>query len=287
MSKTMNEKGFSTMEVNAIKVDMESTWAKEVLIPSLEYLKKGIEPWTMIKAPLEYINLFKGQRELKRSFLNIVREFDYRRVDVKSLNFKDGYLDCWDGHHTIEALKAKGYKYAWFRLFYNLDLEEEAYLFVNQSKNVTRLSPADSFNCQRQLELDPAKSILEVCDKYNVTVGGRKGSLRNVTAPRKLVQIYNDCGKEGVDYSLGIIELSGWADKDSKAYVEAALNIGYQAYKMFKGDVIKTVKLTEKLKTYENSSAFIDAQRKKYKDVSAKHPEDCMRLFVADVTNNK
>ena len=200
-----------------VKVDMNSTWAKEVLLPALKHLRESGEAWTMIKAPLELINEFEGQRGYKHSLCYIISNFDYKRVEVKSLNFKDGCLECWDGKHTIKGLEIMGYKTAWFRLFDNLSTKEEAQLFCDQSKGVTRLTPADAFNCCRQLGLDPAKSILEVCDKYNVTVCEKKKALRNVTAPRKLMQIFDEFGKEGLDYALGIIELSGWADHDSKS----------------------------------------------------------------------
>ena len=86
-----------------------------------------------------------------------------------------------------------------------------------------------------------------------------------------------------VCYALGIIELSGWADHDSKAYVEASLNVGYQAFKLYGSDLIKTVKLTNELKKYPNSTEFIDVQRKTYNDRSTKHPEGCMGQFVKDL----
>lgn len=89
--------------------------------------------------------------------------------------------------------------------------------------------------------------------------------------------------KRGLDYALGIIELSGWADHDSKAYVEASLNVGYQAFKLYGSDLIKTVKLTNELKKYPNSTEFIDVQRKTYNDRSTKHPEGCMGQFVKDL----
>mgnify|MGYP003421069286 FL=1 len=266
-----------------VKVDMNSTWAKEVLLPALKHLRESGEAWTIIKAPLELINEFEGQRGYKHSLSYILSNFDYKRVEVKSLNFKDGCLTCWDGKHTIKGLEIMGYKTAWFRLFDNLSTKEEVRLFCEQSKGVTRLTPADAFNCCRQLGVEPAKSILEVCDKYNVTVCEKKKALRNVTAPRKLMQIFDEFGKEGLDYALGIIELSGWADHDSKAYVEASLNVGYQAFKLYGSDLIKTVKLTNELKKYPNSTEFIDVQRKTYNDRSTKHPEGCMGQFVKDL----
>lgn len=280
--KTNNMNAYNTLDVNAVKVDMESDWAKNVLIPALEEIRRTGEAYAVIKVPLKYINLFRGQRDLKASFSWILKNFDPKRVEVKTLNFRDGYLNSDDGHHTIEALKIMGYEEAWFRLFDNLSVEEEARLFIEQNKGVTRLSPADAFKCAEKLNLEPAKTILEVCEKYDVVVGGKKGSLRNITAPRKLLQIYNDYGKEGVDYALGLIELSGWATSDSKAYIEASLNIGYQAYKLFKNDLVCTVKLVKEMSKFKTSTEFIDAQRKKYNEVSAKHPEDCMRLFVKE-----
>ena len=44
-----------------VKVDMNSTWAKEVLLPALKHLRESGEAWTIIKAPLEFINEFEGQ----------------------------------------------------------------------------------------------------------------------------------------------------------------------------------------------------------------------------------
>lgn len=288
MKKSVNNimSNHNTMSVEQVKVDMNSAWAKDVLIPALEEIRRDPNrPWTIIKAPLCFVNLFAGQRDLKASYLYIRKHFDYKRSEVKSLNFRDGYLDCWDGHHTIESLKEKGYEWAWFRLFDNLPIEEEARLFMEQSKGVTRLSPADTFECMRKLSLEPATSILKICEKYNVTVGGPKGSLRNITAPRKLLQIYDDFGLDGVNYAIGLIDLSGWANHDSKAFVEASLNIGYQAYKMYGNDLINLVKLSNVLRTYPTSSEFIDEQRKEFKDVSTKHPEGCMGLFVEKVLN--
>ena len=278
----------NTLGVERVKVDMNSTWAKTVLIPALKEIRENpSRPWTMIRCPLNLINLFEGQRELKHSYLSILRNFDYKQSDVKSVNFRDGYIECWDGHHTIESLIAKGYKWAWTRLFDNLTVEEEAHLFMHQNDGVTRVSPADMFNCARKLNLEPAVSILKICDKYNVTVGGKKGSLRNITAPRKLLQIYDEFGDEGVNYALALIDLSGWADHDSKAFVEASLNIGYQAYKRYGNDMLKTIKLVKALEQYATSTEFIDAQRKEFKDVSTKHPEGCMGLFVEKVIEGK
>ena len=291
MKKKVNMNGINsknTLGVERIKVDMNSTWAKTILIPALKEIRENpSRPWTMVKVPLNLINLFEGQRDLKHSYLSILRNFDYKRSEVKSLNFRDGYLECWDGHHTIESLNAKGYKWAWCRLFDGLTVEEEAYLFMHQNDGVTRVSPADMFNCARKLNLEPAVSILKICDKYNVTVGGKKGNLRNITAPRKLLQIYDEFGDEGVNYALGLIDLSGWADHDSKAFVEASLNIGYQAYKRYGNDMLKTIKLVKALEQYATSTEFIDAQRKEFKDVSTKHPEGCMGLFVEKVIEGK
>lgn len=286
-SITVNTTDTSAKEPVIVKVDMNSLWARRVLVPALEELKASGKDWTMIEIPLELINEFKGQRDFKHSLSYILNNFDYRRVDVKSVNFHDGYFTCWDGKHTVRALRVMGYKTAWFRMFNDLPLEEEARLFIEQSKGVTRLTPTDKFNCARQLRMEPAKSILEVCDKFNVTVCEKRKPIRNITAPRKLMQIFDEYGKDGVNFALGVIELSGWANHDSKAYVEASLNIGYQAYKMYGNDLINLVKLADALKEYKTSTEFIDKQREVFKEVSAKHPEGCMGLFVESVINAK
>ena len=84
----------NTLGVERVKVDMNSTWAKTVLIPALKEIRENpSRPWTMIRCPLNLINLFEGQRELKHSYLSILRNFDYKQSDVKSVNFRDGYIE--------------------------------------------------------------------------------------------------------------------------------------------------------------------------------------------------
>ena len=49
MAKKVN---MSNTTKELVKVDMNSTWAKEALLPALKHLRESGEAWTMIKAPL-------------------------------------------------------------------------------------------------------------------------------------------------------------------------------------------------------------------------------------------
>ena len=75
-----------------VKVDMNSTWAKEVLLPALKNSRESGEAWTIIKAPLEFINEFEGQRGYKHSLSYILSNFDYKRVEVNPLISKMAVL---------------------------------------------------------------------------------------------------------------------------------------------------------------------------------------------------
>ena len=62
MNKKVNMNSINsknTLGVERIKVDMNSTWAKTVLIPALKEIRENpSRPWTMVKVPLNLINLF-------------------------------------------------------------------------------------------------------------------------------------------------------------------------------------------------------------------------------------
>ena len=92
---------------------------------------------------------YQRSRKEKNRIAEIVANFDERIANEPKLSYRDGHYNCFDGQHTIAARKAinKG-KDLMIRckVYYEQTLEDEAFLFANQTGIASKPSPAVTLN---------------------------------------------------------------------------------------------------------------------------------------------
>lgn len=90
--------------------------------------------YIFVYVPLEYIKTDdKYQRNLDKSRVATIKNnFDPYMVDVKKLNYRDGYAHGWDGKHTITALIELGISTIPAMITFNKPYEWEEEMFNKQ-----------------------------------------------------------------------------------------------------------------------------------------------------------
>lgn len=236
--------------------------AKEIAVQIAAMMEYTGKDYAIYDLPIDLLNLDTYQREPNLLRVQkIADNFNSKRLEVKTANYRDGKFYLIDGQHSMLALKRLGMSHMECKVFIGMSMEEEASLFADQ--NICRQAVKDKaiFNANLIAGREPAVTIKRVCDAHGVTIKeGKVGEkrLRNVNSIRTLNKLAMR-GEKCLDLAFVIIEGTRWSeDKDMgyRAYTEAPLNIGYAAYPFIKNNPSKLKTLIIKLRQFNNCEEF-------------------------------
>lgn len=280
-TKKNNKNTTSTStKLEALKTEMA---AKEVLVNGLKNQLDTGRGWIVADVPISKLVVPEFQREVKLyNLAKIIKEFDYNRVDVKSVSYHEDTDEfvLMDGNHTRLALEHEGFKVMVCKVYFGLTPQQEAKLFVDQDAGKIKVSMADKYKALLWAGLEPATTIDRVLRYYGVSIG--KANYKTCSSVRKLMQIVNKYGEEGLDFCFGVIKQAGW-EKDYRAYTETGLNIGFNAYEELKDDYDAYKKFIKKLRKFETTTQVSDSARSQYPTIGSKHPEQLVGRYIREV----
>ena len=216
--------------------------------------------------------------------------FNYRIqffYDVKLVNFRfnpDGTGNFWilDGQHTLTVEKELGHETLTCKVFIGLSQKEEAKLFSKQNEFRRSITAFAQFKAEVVAEMKPAVDIKNLCDKYHIEIKQARGMVpaNTITSVRKLYNIVNKFGIEGLDFTLQTIIELGW-NKVEAGMNEKVLSI-YVAYPYCKDNATNYSKLKATLGSFENPQKMTDFATDKYRD-EAKVQTKCVEMFVENI----
>lgn len=285
MNKNMN-KGAIVESANNIAVDNAKTYAskkpnkgitkkqkakmyKMIVDRATEKAKLENRPWTVIDLPIDFLEIPKCQVPLDMTQVRkIIKEFDIKRVDIKLVNYRDGKFNLLDGQHTAKVLKELGYNTMTVKLFVGLTEKEECYLFLNQHHLVKKKSIEQQYQSGVRCEVEPYFSIEQILKERGLHVGKDK-SPKAISSARKVLQIYRKFGKDGLEYTLDLIE-------------EAGLNIGFHSWEAIKENPEKYDALLALLQQFDTSTEFVTSVHAQYNVTVTKHPENLVGMAIDD-----
>ena len=240
--------------------------------------------------PMKYIKVDNNYQRIEdeRRSDKIAQYFDYSRVDIKSVNYRNGYFYLIDGNHTFNAMKKVGFTSMLCKVFIGLSEAEEATLFSDQDINKARVSKVDCFFADIVGRREYALVIKKVCDEMKLTIrrskGGQKSKCRTISSIQDLKRIEKDFGEEGLRFVFQIIFDADW-DKYDDAFTRINLLIGYNAYPICKDSVEKQRKLFYAMNACKCPKDF--AQKYKTPEYaqysSAMHPEGSLTEYIKDI----
>ena len=245
--------------------------------------------WFIYDLPVSLIKIDNSyQRVVNDSIVrSIIRNYDNNRVDVKLVNFRfnpDGTGNFWilDGQHTLTVEKELGHETLTCKVFIGLSQKEEAKLFSKQNEFRRSITAFAQFKAEVVAEMKPAVDIKNLCDKYHIEIKQARGMVpaNTITSVRKLYNIVNKFGIEGLDFTLQTIIELGW-NKVEAGMNEKVLSI-YVAYPYCKGNATNYSKLKATLGSFESPQKMIDFSTDKYRD-EAKVQTKCVEMFVENI----
>lgn len=277
-----NAKAYASKKQNkGITKKQKEKMYKMIIDRATEKAKLESRPWTVIDLPIDFLEIPKCQVPLDMTQVRkIIKEFDIKRVDIKLVNYRDGKFNLLDGQHTAKVLKELGYNTMTVKLFVGLTEKEECYLFLNQHHLVKKKSIEQQYQSGVRCEVEPYFSIEQILKERGLHVGKDK-SPKAISSARKVLQIYRKFGKDGLEYTLDLIEEAGWGN-DPKALTEAGLNIGFHSWEAIKNNPEKYDALLALLQQFDTSTEFVTSVHAQYNVTVTKHPENLVGMAIED-----
>lgn len=184
-----------------------------------------------------------------REVAKILKNFDRRVVNVVKVSYRDGHYYCFDGGHTIAALKALNKDRDLMvdcKIFYGLTQLDEKNLFKKQTGDGRRVEVRDKIRADWKMgdpEITKFVRLTESCGVI-VSFDNCKGT-NKVVAIQTLLKIFRDAefDEDYVDF-LNTIKDAWGGDADS--WRKEIMNGMWLFIKAYKGDYDRKL-LTKKL----------------------------------------
>ncbi len=214
MQNARNKDGFvDEMEINYVSRMIKDAKRNSMVGDKLQLV---VDPM--------YIHIPEWQRRLKlaRAFA-IGNDYNKYKWDVPKVLFHEGKLYVVDGQHRIFGA-FKGGKDAVVVEIMECSLEEAIDLFINQSKDRSKMQPMDVYHAAIAGNKADYVQLKTICNKYNVAIKGDEttdnivGTLTSISDGINLVRSNPDLLNSMLSL-LGKLEWNGYADSyNGKAY---------------------------------------------------------------------
>jgi len=175
-----------------------------------------------IEVRLENLKLNPGYQRVEerdeRHINNIVREFDYLRLDPLVVGQDPEKTGIWiiDGQHRYCALLKLGIEAVICRFIKNISFHEQALLFKELNRDRKKVSNISTFRADVFTNDEKAVKISKVIEKYGFRISGKKsgggGGDKRIGAVRRLENTYNLLTLEQFDRVFKLISFV-WGGK--------------------------------------------------------------------------
>jgi hypothetical protein len=214
MQKVRNFEGFvGEMEINYISRMIKDAKRNSMIGDKLQLV---VDPM--------YIHIPEWQRRIKltRAFA-IGNDYNKYKWDVPKVLFYEGKLYVVDGQHRIFGA-FKGGKDSVVVEIMECSLEEAIDLFINQSKDRSKMQPMDIYHAAIAGNKADYIKLREICYKHNVAIKGDEitdnivGTLTSISDGISLTRTNPDLLNSMLSL-LGKLQWNGYADNyNGKAY---------------------------------------------------------------------
>lgn len=234
--------------------------------------------------PVKYIKTDdEYQRSINRARVAKIKgEYNPYKVDVKRLNYRDGWAHAYDGMHTITSINELGIPNIPAIVTFNKPYEWEAEMFRTQLENSSRPNSVSRYLAGVEAKDPMCLEIKAELNKRGITTlrDRRRDETHNIFAFAKVLSIYNRFGIEGMNITLDIIIESGYA-KYKGGFSTWMLEIGRTLcrleYKYNSSEYITILNEMRRLKDPTSFSGMCDIC---YPDKKGQHGEGAIVSYV-------
>ena len=161
---------------------------------------------------------------------------------------RNGKLYCLDGFHSVEAMRQRGIKKCWARVFEEMSPQDEALRFAALNKQRKSMTNVDVFKAQLFGREPIAQSINSILKRCGLYVGNHmRGNGCSVAAVKTLLDIHGKNGPTTLERIIHIITTT-WSEREQRR-VSNIIFRGLQfIYSQKRYDKIDDKRLITKLK---------------------------------------
>lgn len=242
------------------------------------------EVYIFAYVPLKYIKTDdKYQRDLDKTRIEIIKSnFDPYMVDVKKINYRDGWGHVWEGKHTASVLENIKLTTIPAMVSFGKSYEWEAGMFRNQLKYTRRPNSTSRYLAGVEEKEEKALAIKAELDKRGITTSRnrRRNETHNIYAFAKVLSIYEKFGIEGMNLTLDIIIESGYA-KFEGGFTTLMFEIGKKLCELgVKYNSPQYITILNEMRYRANPEKFYNICGICYSDKKGQHGEGCIREYV-------
>lgn len=206
-------------------------------------IRNARELWgkKLAEVPVELMRIDKHyQRAISAIISQLIKKWGNEKCLFLLVSYRDGVFYIIDGQHRWEAAKAIGIDHLPCIIFTGLTWQEEARIFAEQNKNITKLTPFDTFKANvacGDISYPEIKTDLElksICDRHGITVqkSTRVKTLKSVTRGRDII---NQAGAGGLEWIFTLIESIHW-EVHKETYASKMLDLFKWIYMDYKSN---------------------------------------------------
>lgn len=206
-------------------------------------IRNARELWgkKLAEVPVELMRIDKRyQRAISAIISQLIKKWGNEKCLFLLVSYRDGVFYIIDGQHRWEAAKAIGIDHLPCIIFTGLTWQEEARIFAEQNKNITKLTPFDTFKANvacGDISYPEIKTDLElksICDRHGITVqkSTRVKTLKSVTRGRDII---NQVGAGGLEWIFTLIESIHW-EVHKETYASKMLDLFKWIYMDYKSN---------------------------------------------------
>ena len=252
-----------------------------------------IRKWVHATVPMEYINFGvcyqRDGNNIKKLEMAVNYDTDLEEEMSLIYNPITGYFDCADGGHRGFAMMKNNYKFVDARVFFGMDIEESANLFVKLNSSHLNVNAVAKFNADIIGKKTYALEIKNLCDEFGLTIKatGAKKVDHNIGSISILTKTYKTkgYGLEALRFMFKLMEDSGWMDI-AGGMTHDYLLVAFHAYRYCKDDEQTRATMVIKMKAMAPDS-FVGAAKRMYSTMCGKHGEGSIPYYVRYILTGK
>lgn len=235
--------------------------------------------WVIAEIPLWILFVDSYQRVFSMDKIRKnLAMFDINKVDVKTVNYRNGKFYLVDGWHTAILLMLAGEETITVKITNGLSREKEAELFAYQDNGKTRVPKATKFWALLQAGMPEQTEIRRICESrgYKISKGTRrKEGGYEITAVGALEDLYET---NTLTLAFDILKDSGF-ESQTKAFNARFLHAFkvLREYNFKKGDSAYTNLITI-MKACGSPSRFLETCKDEIK--APKGGRDLMEAYI-------
>lgn len=238
-----------------------------------------IKSWVVAEIPLWVLFTDSYQRVFNMDKIRKnLAMFDINKIDIKTVNYRNGKFYLVDGWHTAILLMLAGKETITVKITKGLSREKEAELFAYQDNGKTRVPKATKFWALLQAGMPEQTEIRRICESrgYKISKGTRrKEGGYEITAVGTLEDLYET---NTLNLAFDILKDSGF-ESQTEAFNARFLHAFkvLREYNFKKGDAAYTMLITT-MKACGSPTRFLETCKDEIK--APKGGRDLMEAYI-------